>query len=81
MCGWFNDAIARASCSATQAVGVSRERLRKNLDRYVPPETRITRLPHLAHASGTDRRDNFIRTEASARLEDHGCVELYAFVR
>jgi hypothetical protein len=72
---------ARFLLETTLAIGVSGERFREDLDRDVALEARIAAFPDLAHASGTDRRDNFIRTEPSARLEDHGCVALYAFER
>jgi hypothetical protein len=39
---------------ATQPVGISSEHRRKNLDRYVAPEARVTCPIHLAHAAHAD---------------------------
>jgi hypothetical protein len=47
------------------------EARRQNLDRHIPPETRIVGFVHFAHAALADGRDDFIRTESITWLEWH----------
>jgi hypothetical protein len=42
----------------------------EDLQRYRTTEAQVTRAIDLAHAAGTERCDDFIRTEASAGTED-----------
>ena len=44
------------------------EGIRESLDRHKPPESRVARLPDLAHPASADRCENFIGTEMSAGL-------------
>jgi len=64
--GWFSAAMARGFPleSFTEA-------RRRNLDRHIPPETRIVGFVHFAHAALADGRDDFIRTESITWLEWH----------
>ena len=51
----------RFPLEATDALGICGERRRKNLDRNVAAETRITGSVHLAHAAGAARAINHIQ--------------------
>jgi len=44
---------------------------RQDLDRDLPPETRVPRPVHLAHPSGAQRREDLVGTEATARRDRH----------
>ena len=64
MCGWFSAAIARASCSKRRTRSASSAKIfRQDLDRHVPPEARIARLPHLTHSAFAQLVQDSIGTE------------------
>ena len=44
----------------------------QNLDRDGAVQARVTRTVHLAHAAGTEGRDNLVGPEFGARHECHG---------
>jgi hypothetical protein len=53
------------------AIGVAGKGVGQNLDRDVAIQLRIARALHFAHAAGTERRQNFVRTKASAVYQRH----------
>ena len=63
---------ARFLLEAAHSIGIGREGLRQDFDRDIAIQTRITCAIHLAHATRTERRDDFIGTQASARAQGHG---------
>jgi hypothetical protein len=54
---------------ALQPIGVVRERGGQNLDRDVAPEPRSVGAIDLTHATGANRSDDLVRTEARPRME------------
>ena len=62
---------ARLGFEAPKTVGVSGHRRGKNLDRNVALKARIAGAIDLAHAAGTQNRDDFVRADANARREAH----------
>ena len=72
MCGWFTDAIARASrWKRSSACGSPRHGRGQHLDGDVAIEPRVVRAIDLAHAAGADGRDDFIRPETGSNLNGH----------
>jgi hypothetical protein len=61
----------RLALEAGHALGVGRELWRQGLDRHVPPELRVARPIHLAHAPGAEVGEDFVRSEACAGGERH----------
>ena len=73
MCGWESLETALASRSSRcRKRGIRGQIGGQNLDGYVALQPRIAGAIHLAHATGAERRDNFVRTEFSPRREPHG---------
>src|SRR5262249_49905310 len=58
-------------------LGAVRKVRREDLDRDRPLEPRVARLVDLAHASGADRGQDLVGTEASSRSERHGLRRFY----
>jgi hypothetical protein len=58
----------RLLLEALDADGVAGEIGRQDLQCDLPSEAQLRREPHLAHPSGTDERDDFVRAEPCARL-------------
>lgn len=56
----------RLALKPSEAVGISREGIRKNLDGHVAVEPRVAGAIDLVHAAGAERRENFVRAEARA---------------
>ena len=50
----------------------------KNFDGYLAPQPRIASAIHFAHATGAQRRLNFIWSEFCASSKPHDWLELYA---
>src|SRR5438128_4289970 len=50
----------------------------QDLDRDRPIEPRVARAVDLAHAAGSERRDNLVWPETNAGRDVHGCRGLYA---
>jgi hypothetical protein len=72
MFGWFNAATARASLlEPANPLGVGGKGLWKHLDSDITLEPCIARLPHFAHAPGTEMRRDFIGTDAGAGADRH----------
>ena len=57
---------------AAQSVGVQRQRLRQDLDRYFALEARVTGAVDLAHAARAQKRNNFVRSKFGAWGQIHG---------
>ena len=55
-----------------QALGVGGEGRRKDLDRDVAVEPPVVRAVDFSHAASTQWRDDFVRTQATARRQRHG---------
>ena len=62
----------RFALETRQAIGIVGERVRQNLDRDLASQLRVARAIHLAHAAGTEYRDDLIRAEARAEGQGHG---------
>ena len=56
---------------AGQALGIAGDRGRQHLDGDLALEARVDRSIHLAHAAGTERGDDLVRTEPGAGCECH----------
>ena len=56
---------------ARRAIGIARDRFRKNLQRDVALEPGIARAIHLAHPAGAERRNNFVVTDAGPGGNGH----------
>lgn len=54
-----------------QAVGVQGVRPGKHFDRHIAAQPRIAGPVDLSHATGTNRADDFVRSEVDARGEWH----------
>ncbi len=65
---------AGLALEAGAPVGIGRNTLRQDLDRDVAAEPRVARAVDLAHPSGPNEADDFVRTEADARRHWHGYV-------
>ena len=65
---------ARFAVETSQAVRVSREHTRQDLDGHVAPEFQVARAIDLAHAASPDSGLDLIHTETPAR--QHGSVEV-----
>ena len=62
----------RLPLETRERVGVLRQRFGEHLDRNVALQLRIPRLVDLAHAPGTERREDFVGAETGAGGESHG---------
>ena len=58
----------RLTLEPDEAVGISGEQFRQDLQGDVAVEPRITGALDLAHAAGAQQADDFVRTDARARL-------------
>jgi hypothetical protein len=79
-----DDVRMRESCYGTHLavkachrVGIGRQALWQDLDRDISAESGIPRSIHVAHATGTEGGDNFIRAEARSWGEGHGSMRDY----
>jgi hypothetical protein len=61
----------RLALEARPRVGILRKMRGKDLDRDETVEPRVARAIHLAHAPGSERGDDLVRTEARARGQAH----------
>jgi len=50
----------------SESLGVAREEIGKDLDRYVAPQVRVAGAVDLAHAPDSDQRGDFVGTEAGS---------------
>jgi hypothetical protein len=62
----------RLTLEACETNSVGRERGREDLHGHVTLQRRIRRAINLPHAAHAERRDDFVRSEASAGNEGHG---------
>src|SRR5438552_3079743 len=76
---WKVPMIVPSSVRFRFSVRVVREFGGKDFDRYAAIEPRVARLPHLTHAAGAERREDFVRSEAGALL-DQCCTAAFQFV-
>ena len=75
MFGWFSEASTLASRSKRASpVGVGRERLGQDFERYVPVELRVAGLPHFTHPAFADLGGDGIRAEGGTGREGHQFV-------
>ena len=58
---------ARFLAETRQPIGVIRKGRRQDLDRDITTQAGIVRAIDLAHPTGAERRDDFVRSKASAR--------------
>jgi hypothetical protein len=70
---------SRLSLEALQALVVGGELLGKHLDCDFAAEPRISCLPDFAHPAGPERGEDFVGTEAAARGDRHGALEIREF--
>jgi hypothetical protein len=68
---------ARLLLEACEAFVIERQTGRQDLDRHFASESRVSRAIHLAHAAGTERRDDFIWAETIAWGEAHEAEPLW----
>ena len=54
----------RLALEAREPLAVGRERVGQDLDRDVAPEPRVARAIDLAHAAGTQERDDLVHTQS-----------------
>ena len=54
-----------------EPIGIPGHVVRAHLERDVAPEPRVARAIDLAHAAGTEQRDDFIRSEGASGSERH----------
>src|SRR5262249_52810748 len=54
-----------------QALGIAAELGWQDFDRHVAPQPRVARSIDLPHAAGTQRRQDFVRSELRARDQAH----------
>src|SRR5262249_43522451 len=54
-----------------QPVRILRQRIRQYLNGDLTVEPRVPRFPDFSHAARTDRREDFVWTQSSAREEGH----------
>jgi hypothetical protein len=60
--------VQRSNCACLTIEPIA-ELLPGDLDRHPAIESRVTALPHFAHPSATNRRDDFVGTEPRATFE------------
>jgi hypothetical protein len=61
----------RFALEPREPLGIRREYLRQDLDRDLAVEPGVTGAVDLAHPTGTEQREDFVRAEATARFERH----------
>src|SRR5437660_6755345 len=61
----------RLALEARDPFRIVGETLRQEFDRDIARKPRVARFVDFAHAAGAERRDDFVRTEATARLKRH----------
>jgi hypothetical protein len=61
----------RFTLEARQSLGIVREPIRQDFERYVAPEFHIARPIYLAHPAGANRREDFVRAKASIARKSH----------
>src|SRR5262245_48627357 len=66
----------RLALEPHEAIRINCKRLRQDLQRDGAAEFRVTRTVHLAHGTGTERRDYFVRTNAMTRAENRMSLRL-----
>ena len=72
MCGWFSEASSWASrWKRARRSGSAAKSSRQDLQRDVAIQPRVARAVDLAHAAGAERRQNLVRTDASAAGKRH----------
>ena len=59
------------ACESSEPFGVTREESRQNFDRDVTIELGVPRAIDLAHATGANQRDDFVRAEAGSGGQTH----------
>jgi hypothetical protein len=62
---------SRLALETRERIGVSGERLGKNLDRDIPAELRVFRPVDFAHPARSERRKDLVGTEPGAGGETH----------
>ncbi len=62
---------------AREAVSIVGDPGRQNLDRDLASELRVPGLPDLSHASGAERREDFVRTQAASGCERQAGIRIY----
>jgi hypothetical protein len=65
---------SRFAFEPPQAIAVGRKSCGQNLDRDISPETRVAGTIDLAHSTGADETDDFVRTEARPFSQRHAPV-------
>ena len=74
MFGWLSEASdLRFALESREPIRVVGERVGQDFQRDVAFELRVARAIDLAHASGADGGDDFIRAETRAGSEGQGC--------
>ena len=63
---------AGLTVEALAELRIGGEHLRENLDSNRAIQARVACLVDLAHTAGTEGGEDFVRAEASARLQCHG---------
>ena len=56
----------RLLLEASQPVRVQRKRLRQNLNRHIPFQTRVAGAVHLAHSSRAEQANDLVRSQLGA---------------
>ena len=64
----------RFALEPRETIGIARECVRQDLQRDVAIELRVARAIDLAHAAGTERRDDFVEAESRADGERHVAI-------
>jgi hypothetical protein len=72
---------ARFLLEAMQPRRVARRRTGQYFDRDVAAEPRVARLVDFTHATGAERRHDFVRAEAHARSQGHQAIVLHRRLR
>jgi hypothetical protein len=61
----------RFASEAGEAVGITRYRTEKNLDRHVAIKLRVVSAVDLAHSTGSKKGEDLVGTEARTRSKGH----------
>src|SRR5437762_6014087 len=62
---------------AREAVAIVGDPGRQDLDRDLASELRVPGLPDLSHASGAERREDFVRAQAASGYERQAGIRIY----
>ena len=62
---------ARFQLESPQPIAVEGKRRRQDLERHIPPNSRVTCSVDLPHPPGPDRGDDFVRPEARTNADCH----------